>query len=623
MNPFDDDRLHGARSALVNMTPDDQGRFDYELMCQYTRLGLDALQVGDLVGVENFTPNSNGKKVYSVLTINQVYPVHYAAQGSNAYPGHEFESMRAIKEDWESQEDKPLHLTTTIKIKAVSTGYQFELDVRNDEHLPSLQEERNLPMIGAQIRPLSLDMVDAIVNQGLEKQPDSPLSHKKFEELNIKLDQESLLTTHFGIFGFTGVGKSNLVSSLVSSLCFENPTPLSNFIIMDPNDEYLGLFIDRGIIKSDEITYIHIGSDSLHEEILTNLGNPLKEIDQDVIDIMRRQLRLPSVLLEKSQGNANFSKAINDGLRNIIQRTRIMLPFEDVAEIITEFVKNQIDKNTGPEVRTTINSILMAWTDPYIGRSVNSEEILKAIEFVNSEDNLKSISDLNTAAKETNARGIINRAKTQLKQEATRLSQIPSEGILQINELINRISDSDKRQTVIITGRRDSELKRFVAILGNKIYDRRRKDPNRTPFIIFMFDEADLFIPQSGLDDETMEVRELCVTLARRGRKFGLGIGIATQRSSLLDTEVMSNLHTYFVSKLPRVEDRKRVAEAFGISEEQLAPTFTFSKGNWLVISHDATGLKGVPIPTKAVDANERIKNISKGGYSNNNKQGD
>ena len=622
MNPFEDERLHGARSALIKMTPDDQGRFDYELMCQYTRLGLDALQVGDLVGVENFTPNSNGRRIYSVLTLNQVYPVHYAAQGSNPYPGHEFESMRSIKEDWESQEDKPLHLTTTIAIKAVSTGYQFELDTRDDKSLPSLQEERNLPMIGAQVRPLSIKMVDAIVNQGLDRQPDSPLSHKKFEELNIKLDQESLLTTHFGIFGFTGVGKSNLVSSLVSSLCFENKTPLSNFIIMDPNDEYLGLFIDRAIDHSDEITYIHIGSDSLHESISMSLGKPLEEIDPSVIDIMRQQLRLSSKLFEESQSNSNFSNAINEGLRNIIQRTKIMLPFEDVAELINKTVKEQIDERTGPEVRTAINAVLSAWTDPYRGRNVNSSEILNAINSIGQIEQNSNISGLDKS-KQANAKGIINRAIHQLRNESQRLSSIPSSAILQINELIDRVSQNDLRQTVIITGRRDSELKRFAAILGNKIYDRRRQDPNRTPFIIFMFDEADLFIPQSGLDDETLEVRELCVTLARRGRKFGLGIGIATQRSSLLDTEVMSNLHTYFVSKLPRVDDRRRVAEAFGISEEQLAPTFTFRKGNWLVISHDATGLKGVPIPTKAVDANERILRNSQQRVSSESEQGE
>lgn len=604
MNPFDDERLHGAKSALVKMTPDDQGRFSYELMCQYTRLGLDSLQVGDLVGVENFTPNSNDERVYSVLTLSQVYPQHFAAQGSNPYPGHEFESMRAIKEDWESQEDEPLHLTNTIKIEAVSTGYQFAFNPRNNDELPKLEEERNLPMIGAQIRPLSSDMVNAIVNQGLERQPDSPLNHKKFEKLNIKLDQESLLTTHFGIFGFTGVGKSNLVSSLVHSLCFENRDPLANFVIMDPNDEYLGLFIDRCVNRPNEVTYIHVGSDSLHEGILTELGKPRKDINDESVSIMRRQLRLPSVLSEQEENDPNFGRVIEEGLRNIIERTRIMIPFEDVAELIKKLVYEQTDERTGPEVKNGIRQVVREWTDNYMGRQVNSDEINRAIQEIDennegSEVILAPIRGL-ASTKANNAQGIIDRTISILREEANRMSQIPANGILQINELIDRINNVDSRQTVIITGRRDKELKRFSAILGNKIYERRRHDPNRTPFITFIFDEADLFIPQSGLDEETMEVRELCVTLARRGRKFGLGIGIATQRSSLLDTEVMSNLHTYFVSKLPRVEDRKRVAEAFGISEDQLSPTFTFGKGNWLVISHDAIGLKRCSNPSKS-----------------------
>jgi len=49
------------------------------------------------------------------------------------------------------------------------------------------------------------------------------------------------------------------------------------------------------------------------------------------------------------------------------------------------------------------------------------------------------------------------------------------------------------------------------------------------------------------------------------------------------------------------------VAEAFGIGQEELSPTFSFRPGNWLVISHDATGLKGVPIPTQSENANQRI----------------
>jgi uncharacterized protein len=69
----------------------------------------------------------------------------------------------------------------------------------------------------------------------------------------------------------------------------------------------------------------------------------------------------------------------------------------------------------------------------------------------------------------------------------------------------------------------------------------------------------------------------------------------------------MAQPHTYMVSKLPRRTDREAVAEAFGMSDEILRQTFTFQAGDWLLVSHDATGLKAVPIPIHAQDANQRI----------------
>lgn len=607
-NPFDDDRLHGARSALVKMTPDEQGRFIFELMCQYTRLGLDGLQVGDLVGIENYTPNSNGEKAYSVLTISQVYPVHFAAQGSGAYPGHIFESMRSIKEDWESQETRPMHLTTTITIQAVSTGFQFSYNPRESEELPSLAEEKNLPMIGAEIRPLSMPMVDSIINQGLDEEPDSPFSHRKFPQLNVRLSQENLLTTHFGIFGFTGVGKSNLVSSMVSSLCFENDEPSSNFVIFDPNDEYLGLFIDRFISNREEVTYVHIGSDSLHGTITSSLGNDDYEPSQEILQIMWQQLRLPPPLRELSNRETTFRDRIFEGLQNVFHRTRIVMPFEDVAALIRDKLREQTPDQAGPQTKEALRDLTEAWSTPFDGIPISSENIIRAIHFSSDQQVQAPINALpERSSARTTLTGILNRSVNALRRESANLAEIPPRAILQVGDLIDDVTNQDHRQIVIITGRRDSEIKYFASQLGNAIYERRRHEPTRDPFVTFIFDEADLFIPQAGTDKDTASVRELCVTLARRGRKFGLGLGISTQRSSLLDTEVMANLHTYFVSKLPRADDRQRVAEAFGISEDQLAPTFTFRRGNWLVISHDATGLKGVPIPTIADDANERI----------------
>ena len=74
----------------------------------------------------------------------------------------------------------------------------------------------------------------------------------------------------------------------------------------------------------------------------------------------------------------------------------------------------------------------------------------------------------------------------------------------------------------------------------------------------------------------------------------------------------MAQPHTYFISKLPRASDRDAVAESFGFGNEMLKQTFKFTKGQWLLVSHDATGLEAVPLPVKTDDANGRVERFLK-----------
>ncbi len=610
INPFDENRLYGARSALVRTTPDKQGRFEFELWSQYTRLGLDSLQIGDLVSVENYTPPEKDLKTYSVLTLTQVYPIHFASQGTDAYPGHVFESMRSIKEDWEKQSDRPLHPTTTIISHAVSTGWQFFYDPRS-ESLPILDDEKNLPMVGAEVRPLSMKMVDGIINQGMEDQPKSPFVHKKFAEINIKLNKEALLTTHFGIFGFTGVGKSNLVSSMVTALSSVDVNEKSNVVIIDPNDEYIGLLMDRFVNAPEEMRYIHVGTDSLQLPIIKCLKDIDDEIPLEIVDLFLRSMKLPARL----KGDPNLQNYLSKGVAKALKRTKIALPATTLSMLIKDEIQEQIETGTGNAVRDVLRELEMQWTKFFDETPINAESIKQAIDrlgivFTIIDDRL---SGKNNESKNSTAKGVIMRTRNSLNRLQNILLEIPPSAIIPTKVLIETLNNKKACQTLIITARRDSDLKRFCSILGNELYESRRREGKLEPHTLFLFDEADLFIPLDSGNEETNEIKELCVTLARRGRKFGLGIGIATQRAAMLDTEVMGNLHTYFVSKLPRSTDRQRVAEAFGIGEEQLSPTFTFRPGNWLIISHDATGLKGVPIPTVADDANERILQAAKG----------
>jgi hypothetical protein len=178
-----------------------------------------------------------------------------------------------------------------------------------------------------------------------------------------------------------------------------------------------------------------------------------------------------------------------------------------------------------------------------------------------------------------------------------------------LSDIVQDLNDQKHSSIWIIQAHNPHEMRRFAKQLGNTMYESRRMDGIIEPLVSFVFDEADEFIPQKKEGEKTYkDSREIVETLARRGRKFGLGVGIATQRARYLDTSIMAQPHTYLVSKLPRKSDRDAVAEAFGISEDMFRQTFKFRAGNWLLMSHDATGLRAIPVPIQTEDANERIR---------------
>ena len=174
------------------------------------------------------------------------------------------------------------------------------------------------------------------------------------------------------------------------------------------------------------------------------------------------------------------------------------------------------------------------------------------------------------------------------------------------DELKNKFNDKSSSSLFIFIGNNDDEIRAFTYKLGIDIYNFRKSNGIIDPIVTFIFDEADEFIP-SDAKETYVKSSEIAKTLARRGRKFGLGIGIATQRIRYLNTSIMAQPHTYFISKLPRKSDREAIAEAFGLGVDMFNQTFKFKKGDWLVVSHDALGLKSIPIPVHFENANQRI----------------
>jgi DNA helicase HerA-like ATPase len=158
----------------------------------------------------------------------------------------------------------------------------------------------------------------------------------------------------------------------------------------------------------------------------------------------------------------------------------------------------------------------------------------------------------------------------------------------------------------VVVGEGEKAIATFARQIIERTFEDRRTRSLLYPAVSFVFDEADVFISQDAKGEGS--VVDQATLLARRGRKFGLGLGLATQRIRCLNTSIMAQPHTYFISKLPRKSDREAVAEAFAISEESLEQSFGFSTGQWLIASHDATGLRGAPFPVQLPNANQAVR---------------
>lgn len=119
------------------------------------------------------------------------------------------EAAENVYRDWEDQQDEPLDDATKIKCIAIPTNFEI---VINSSGKLEIGIESNLPMIGAKAFLLDVNLTNRIINHGIDGQEQIiKIGHLiRDENVKILLKTEELLRLHFGIFGFTGAGKSNL-----------------------------------------------------------------------------------------------------------------------------------------------------------------------------------------------------------------------------------------------------------------------------------------------------------------------------------------------------------------------------------------------------------------------------
>lgn len=136
-----------------------------------------------------------------------------------------------------------------------------------------------------------------------------------------------------------------------------------------------------------------------------------------------------------------------------------------------------------------------------------------------------------------------------------------------------------------------------VYMLAQKLFDMRKE--NKIPPFIMILEEAHNYVPEKGFGQALSN--PIMRKIASEGRKFGVGIGVISQRPARIDKNVLSQANTQFILRVTNPNDLKAISKSFeGITSEiedmitSLPPGVAFALGNEYPVMTDVRTRKSL-----------------------------
>ena len=574
-------------------------RYQCRVKIEYHKELMGLLEEGMLLAVRNFKQADPDVERYTLMEISRVWPEHFGLRGlsDHGYYPMQFEIIEQSEEDWQTNDTS----TMIIQIEAVPINY--DLILKNGEGFEFLKGF-SFPIVGSPAYLLNSEMINQMYNKRITEEFKIDVSRtvedartdprlgliKMFEAsktlIPIYVDFEKLIRYHFGVFAFTGGGKSNLTSNVLRRILLH--TTDTKVVLFDISCEYTFLLLD---VLSDpafpsKIILEH-RADSI-EQFYNSVVKPREyESDERIRSGLQRIMNQGKVAYytKPKQKIPTYSQLMDELLaqrKDSVEKPHYMNAIDRIYDSVMEYVE---DKNLseGQEV----DAAFIEYLDSI---AVETMESFKVHE--------KS----GLFAWATTRKTILQTIKKKEEKETTETTGLTIEKLREV------IEDEDTR-LVCISVSDPFAIKELAVKLTQELLSRRKRKFTVKPYVLLVFDEAQEFIPSTG-DSSGIEKKcsKQVETILRQGRKYGIGVCVSTQRIANLNTNALQQLHTYFVGTLPRPYDRLLISDTFMIDKGILEKTLEFAPGEWLLSSYIATGIENVPIFIKADNAEKEVE---------------
>ncbi|HYB06808.1 MAG TPA: ATP-binding protein [Nitrososphaerales archaeon] len=532
-----------------------EARFSYKV--------LDRLYNPSFVAIER---DVDGEKRYAIYEVVGVSPTHYQLPGidSSMPTLLRKEYLDTINESWGKSQE------TWIDLAAIPTSYFARVDSGEIEFMRAPYA----PLPGAKAWLLSKSAVEKFlcISGGVV------IGTVPGFDLPFTVDMDNLIRFHSGVFGFTGTGKSNLTSNLLRLALSRDPTLAA--VVVDIAGEYVVNLLDL-------------------------LGKDARIATTEVFD--NEQEFISSQAIPESLEDAVGRKAVEQGLAKVWARGVERLSLQEGEGIdlawIQQLLENTVEsaKAGGTAAKISLSKLTMEFYEKAGYRpstkltdmDENSRKALTALltdlsQKVHEKSGLKSEIDLILEMLESGDYGSSPEPRLSPEKLAEQLAKGQA-------SRLNILYLPEPMQARIATQRLIWRLLFLKKKYGNK------------QRILILLDEAQEYIPDEHTDREfTTQSNRAVEQLLRQGRKYRVHCWMATQRVARLNVNALQQLHSYFVSTLPRMYDRMVIADAFALPYEVLERSADLGTGEWLFVSFKAAKQRNVPVFLKT-ENNEAI----------------
>ncbi|MGQ8632341.1 ATP-binding protein [Agrobacterium sp. DKPNP3] len=324
------------------------------------------------------------------------------------------------------------------------------------------------------------------------------------DSINAAIDIPQMLSKHFAVVGSTGVGKTTAVSLLLNKAIETDPK--LRVLILDPHNEFAAAFPDHSVVIDTDTLDLPFWLMRLEEfaEVIFRGRRPVPE----EMDFLRDLIPEAKKAFRGTDGSAVRRTSDKSA---ITPDTPVPYRIADLLALIDERIGRLEGRGEKPALRSLKGRILSAINDPRYNFMFSSNTISDTI--------LETVAHIFRIPGDGKPISVFQ------------LSGIPSEVVNSVVSVLCRMSFE-------------------LAVLARG-----------SLHMLVVCEEAHRYVPADP-ERGFFPTRQSIAQIAKEGRKYGISLGVISQRPSELDQTILSQCSTVFAMRLSNEIDQKIILSA-------------------------------------------------------------